>query len=55
MENVPEFYLNKMTRHKFIDKNLKSFFQDIEEINHFKVNNILFPGKITQVKELQTK
>ena len=51
----PRVYLNKMTSHKFLDKNLKSFSQDAVEINHYKVNNIFFPNKSPQVKEYETK
>ena len=50
---VQEFHLNKMTSHKFLDKTLKNFFQDVEEINHYKVNNILFPGKSTIELEIK--
>ena len=45
----------KITDHKILGKILVGFFQNIEEINQGKVNEILFPDKNVQIKESETK
>ena len=47
--------LTKITKHKNLDKIWVGFFQNIEDINQCKANNILLPDKTVQVKESETK